>query len=295
MAFTLPPSITKLIRHSQSSSTTRVLVTGVFDLLHSEHINFLIQARQTGDLLFVGIESDSRVHQLKGPHRPIHAASTRLRHLKDTGLVDAAFVLPSQFSRPKQHHHLLSLIKPHLLAVSSHSPHLDQKRRLIQEINGQVRVVYPHHPALSTTRLLSQPQLASPLSLHPVFSSTTTPAASRSLHLGFPTLNLVIPKHFPYRHGVYAGLSQINHHWLPTAFHYGPIPTFSSPSPALKAHLIEYHLTHPPSRLSFRFLFRLRSCLRFSSPNQLISQITQDIDHLSRRLQTLNAKITKDE
>src|SRR3990172_12032671 len=49
-----------------------VLVTGVFDLLHDEHRNFLKVAKKAGDFLIVGLESDTRVRALKGVGRPVH-------------------------------------------------------------------------------------------------------------------------------------------------------------------------------------------------------------------------------
>lgn len=47
-----------------------VFTNGVFDLLHIGHIRYLRQARRLGDVLMVGLNSDSSVHLLKGQDRP---------------------------------------------------------------------------------------------------------------------------------------------------------------------------------------------------------------------------------
>lgn len=48
-----------------------VFTNGVFDLLHVGHVRYLAQARSLGDALFVAINSDRCVRELKGDHRPM--------------------------------------------------------------------------------------------------------------------------------------------------------------------------------------------------------------------------------
>ena len=48
-----------------------VFANGVFDVLHVGHVRYLEAARAEGDLLVVGINSDSSTRKLKGPGRPI--------------------------------------------------------------------------------------------------------------------------------------------------------------------------------------------------------------------------------
>lgn len=137
-----------------------VLVTGVFDLLHQEHRTFLEKAKQAGDFLLVGVESDVRVRQIKGPDRPIQTQSLRLDAIQQLSCVDAAFVLPEEFNRPEHYRQLIDEVRPEILAVSSHSPHLDKKRAVLAEFGGKVEVVHQHNPAVSTTQLLSQKRFA---------------------------------------------------------------------------------------------------------------------------------------
>ena len=54
-----------------------VLANGCFDVLHVGHVRYLAGARQLGDVLVVGVNSDEQVARLKGPGRPILPATER--------------------------------------------------------------------------------------------------------------------------------------------------------------------------------------------------------------------------
>jgi cytidyltransferase-like protein len=133
-----------------------VLVTGVFDGLHEEHKEFLRKAKEQGDVLLIGVESDHRVRQIKGDERPVYSQAVRVAALKSLALAERVFVLPEQFSDPKEHLALLRQVRPNILAVSSHSPHLKEKQQLLQEIGGRVVVVHQHNPTISSTILLEK-------------------------------------------------------------------------------------------------------------------------------------------
>lgn len=73
-----------------------VTANGCFDLLHYGHIRFLQEARQQGDILFVGVNDDAYVRQRKGPSRPIVPLQQRLEYLAALECVDVVF----SFSAP---------------------------------------------------------------------------------------------------------------------------------------------------------------------------------------------------
>lgn len=67
-----------------------VFTNGVFDILHLGHVTYLQQARELGDKLVVGINTDSSVRRLnKGPERPIHDEYARAAVLLALKCVDA--------------------------------------------------------------------------------------------------------------------------------------------------------------------------------------------------------------
>ena len=134
--------------------TLKVLVTGVFDILHSEHKKLLSAAKKLGGILLVGVETDARVRRLKGPGRPINPLRLRLKNLRQLGIADKVFTLPKQFNDLNYFTALINQIKPDILAVSASTPHLAIKRRIMKQFGGRVVVVLPHNPKISTTKML---------------------------------------------------------------------------------------------------------------------------------------------
>jgi glycerol-3-phosphate cytidylyltransferase len=137
--------------HQQGKVIT--LVTGVFDLFHQEHLHFLQKAKELGDILIVGIESDVRVRKMKGEGRPIQNQETRLATIQNLPFVDIAFILPEDFSKPADHDQLIKEIHPAYLAVSSHTAHQKEKQAILAKYGGEVKVVLDQNPAVSTTLL----------------------------------------------------------------------------------------------------------------------------------------------
>jgi len=133
---------------------TLTLVTGVFDLLHEEHYNFLQKAKQIADLLLVGIESDLRVRQMKGFKRPVNNEIRRLENLAKWELTDFIFILPEQFSKPEDHRHLIDQIRPDFMAVSANTAFKKEKEMILQEFNAKLVVVHDFNPEFSSTKLL---------------------------------------------------------------------------------------------------------------------------------------------
>jgi len=66
-----------------------VLTNGCFDLLHVGHVTYLHEARQLGDRLVVGVNTDASVRRLKGPGRPLVDERARATVLAALASVDA--------------------------------------------------------------------------------------------------------------------------------------------------------------------------------------------------------------
>ena len=134
----------------------KVLATGVFDLLHSEHKKFLQQAKKIGDIFIVGVEPDSRVQKMKGKGRPLQPQDIRMQQLQSLPYVDKVLLLPEDFGEFEVRDAFLRKIKPDILAVSSHTPHQQQKQELMEKHGGKLVIVHQHNPEVSTTKLLRE-------------------------------------------------------------------------------------------------------------------------------------------
>jgi len=69
-----------------------VFTNGCFDILHLGHTRYLWAARQLGDYLIVGVNSDSSVRAIKGPGRPVQAEEARSEILAALSFVDAVVI-----------------------------------------------------------------------------------------------------------------------------------------------------------------------------------------------------------
>jgi len=72
-----------------------VATNGCFDLLHVGHLRYLTEARARGDFLWVGLNGDQSVHELKGPGRPLVCEADRAELLAAWRVVDAVTIFPA--------------------------------------------------------------------------------------------------------------------------------------------------------------------------------------------------------
>ncbi len=85
---TLTSTLTKLRRAKRKV----VFTNGVFDIVHRGHVEYLRKAKAYGDVLIVGMNSDSSVFRLKGPARPIQIQMDRAAILLNMRPVDYVFI-----------------------------------------------------------------------------------------------------------------------------------------------------------------------------------------------------------
>jgi len=80
--------IKDLINQLKSENKKIVFTNGVFDIIHRGHVEYLSQAKALGDILVVGLNSDSSVKQIKGNKRPIVSEENRAFVLASLKSVD---------------------------------------------------------------------------------------------------------------------------------------------------------------------------------------------------------------
>ena len=77
------------VRKWQQAGKKVVFTNGCYDILHAGHVRYLGAARGLGDVLVIGLNSDSSVRRLKGPSRPVSCQEDRAEVLAALGVVDA--------------------------------------------------------------------------------------------------------------------------------------------------------------------------------------------------------------
>ena len=96
-------------------SMKSIFVNGTFDLLHRGHIELLNYAKSLGDYVCVGIDTDDRVRQMKGPTRPIYNQNERKFFLENLKAVDEVRF----FSNDSELEGLVKSVKPDIMIVGS--------------------------------------------------------------------------------------------------------------------------------------------------------------------------------
>jgi len=79
----------KSLRKKFNDENKKVVFTnGVFDLIHAGHVDYLLKAKELGDILIVGLNSDSSVKRIKGEKRPFINQTERAFLLSNLKPVD---------------------------------------------------------------------------------------------------------------------------------------------------------------------------------------------------------------
>ena len=110
-----------------------IFTNGCFDILHIGHIKYLEKAKEFGDTLILGLNSDSSVNKLKGKNRPINSQKDRALILASLKVVD--YVVIFDEDTPLE---LIKLIKPDVLVKGS-----DYKGKEVagQEIAKELKLI----------------------------------------------------------------------------------------------------------------------------------------------------------
>jgi rfaE bifunctional protein nucleotidyltransferase chain/domain len=67
----LNPELADIIKKLRAEGKKIVFTNGVFDIIHRGHVEYLSEAKKLGDILIVGMNSDSSVKMIKGDKRPV--------------------------------------------------------------------------------------------------------------------------------------------------------------------------------------------------------------------------------
>ena len=94
----------------RSAQKKIVFTNGCFDLLHMGHIDYLAKARDLGDVLVIGLNTDRSVQEIKGPSRPVKDELSRAHILAGMAFVDAIVLFDTE--TPIE---LISSLKPDVL------------------------------------------------------------------------------------------------------------------------------------------------------------------------------------
>lgn len=106
----LQEDIDATLSQIRASDKKIVFTNGCFDILHYGHTDYLAKARELGDILVLGLNSDASTSRLKGPTRPINGENERAAILAALFFVD--YVVIFEEDTPLN---LIKKVKPQVL------------------------------------------------------------------------------------------------------------------------------------------------------------------------------------
>lgn len=139
-------------REALRSQSQRVVFTnGVFDVLHAGHVSYLAWAREQGDALIVGLNTDESVRKIKGENRPIVPFEERARVLCALRSVDAVVGFAER--TPEL---ILDRLRPDVHVKSAQYREEDLPERDVVLAHGGVICLAPHVEGTSTTDTIAR-------------------------------------------------------------------------------------------------------------------------------------------
>ena len=128
-----------------------VFTNGCFDLLHLGHVDYLEKARQLGDKLVLGLNTDRSISSIKGPDRPLQDEMSRARVMASLLFVDAVVLFDSD--TPLE---LIKAVQPDVLVKGDdYSVEQIVGHDVVQAAGGQVKTV-PLVTGYSTTNIVKK-------------------------------------------------------------------------------------------------------------------------------------------
>ncbi len=122
-----------------------------------------------------------------------------------------------------------------------------------------------------------------------MYSGTHIKGFGRGATLGFPTVNISLDA-LPEEEGVFVARVMIEEKERVGLIHIGARPTFDEPNPSIEIFLLNENSTIPLNiPVHFSLLKKLRSIIKFSSPEALVEQIQKDVEEAKEFL-ALNNK-----
>lgn len=135
----------------KAAGKTVVFTNGCFDILHAGHVRYLTAARNLGDCLIVGLNSDHSVCRLKGPGRPVNPEADRAEVLSALSAVDIVTIFEEQTAEE-----LVRQIRPELYVKGGdYKEEQLPEARIVAQYGGKT-VLIPEVQGRSSSNIINK-------------------------------------------------------------------------------------------------------------------------------------------
>lgn len=143
--------LTSLLTYWRFKDLKIVFTNGCFDILHLGHIDYLSKARELGDILVLGLNTDNSVRRLKGENRPVNGEEARAMILASLSCIDAVVLFDEETP-----YSLIDLVKPDILVKGSdYQPHEIVGYDIVTASGGSIETI-PFLEGYSTTGIIEK-------------------------------------------------------------------------------------------------------------------------------------------
>ncbi|MEM5766987.1 MAG: D-glycero-beta-D-manno-heptose 1-phosphate adenylyltransferase [Bacillota bacterium] len=140
-----------LLQELRRQKKSIVFTNGCFDILHVGHVRYLQAARKLGDVLVLGLNSDTSVQALKGPTRPINSQADRAEVLAGLEAVDHIVIFDEITAE-----RVVAAVKPDIYAKGGDYLAEDlPEAKIVREYGGQV-VLLPEVKGRSSSKMIER-------------------------------------------------------------------------------------------------------------------------------------------
>ena len=136
---------------SKNKNLVVVATNGCFDILHIGHLRSLQKAKKLGDILVVGVNSDSSVKKLKGDNRPINSQNERVEILAALECIDLVTIFDEESAET-----FLELFKPDVYVKGGDYDLDSLPEAIIVRNYGGKTIQFPIVPGFSTTNTIER-------------------------------------------------------------------------------------------------------------------------------------------
>lgn len=141
----------ELVAHLKGIGLRVVLTSGSFDLIHLGHVKYLARAKELGDVLVVGVDSDAKIKRRKGQDRPMVPEGERLEMLAHQRPVDLIFLKRDEDERWG----LIKAVEPDVLVLTADHSYSDADRQGLLEYCAAIEII-ERQSAVTTSERIRQ-------------------------------------------------------------------------------------------------------------------------------------------
>ena len=140
-----------ILNDLRNQSKIIVTTNGAFDILHVGHIKSLKYAKDQGDILIVGLNSDNSIKKYKSEDRPIIPEDQRTKILESIIYVDYIIIFNEETPC-----NLLEIIKPDIHVKGSEYKEKIPEKEIVEKYGGKVIFINRDIEGVSTTKILNK-------------------------------------------------------------------------------------------------------------------------------------------